>query len=705
MLLGRRPDIADLELTCVNSNTEVPYVDLVLEILENAIAMPIEIATPYGFDPNTDLAQTPLADAVATALRNVLERSAVSVGDTLSVALSPKTLLVGTYDDWLITDGFRHWVLRYYPQTLVVQRSRFLAARQLNVTDYTAAVTALDSGSLVTNDWVLPATRDPREKNLPVKGNPTVTALQAGISWTVNFTRAVRVSTTQHGNSGALILTSPDGVQQLLSVPCTVVALQHLVLALNARRLAEPLVSLLPPSLTYSVAAVGTQWEVSTVGTVTITFTAQRLQLASLTYQSTDARSDLLASPENRNPEAYVKLNAAVYPWALPFNLWLEEVRAFLSRRGISRRSLMEQCVPATRFTDQGIARELLGLSLSQATIIVGADAHQPWEFWGLQQGGNRVVDRNDPGTVASGTWLDVLGTNVSLLIQQAALSYRELLNVLQCQFVRATMPVLTPSGDDCNPSEMKLAGLVPGHLDRIHRLVRLWRIVGWSLFDLDLAIAAIPGGATTLDSAALLRLAGILRLQQCLGLAIGEIAAWWGQMTVGYYDYTVTEGATLTSLYERLFLNRNVVNPPDVAFALNAKRTELQYENPAVPPGIDEQVRHDPRCAEHHAGRVRPARRRSGGSERACGSGSAQPPQSCAPVSQCFACQGLAAAGSELFELQDADCHGRICEPRPIGRLRGYSAVRATHEFFAGYPELPLYLHPGRGSKSSAAA
>ena len=35
---SRRPDLGEIELTCKNTNTELPYVDLVLEILETAVA-------------------------------------------------------------------------------------------------------------------------------------------------------------------------------------------------------------------------------------------------------------------------------------------------------------------------------------------------------------------------------------------------------------------------------------------------------------------------------------------------------------------------------------------------------------------------------------------------------------------------------------------------------------------------------------------
>src|SRR5262249_55273551 len=114
VLLGRRPDIADIELTCENTNIEVPYVDLVLEVFENAIAMPIDVASPFGFDPRMDLAQTPLSNTVDASLRKVLSQSAETIADTLSVTKSQKALLIGTFDDWVINDGFRRWILRDY---------------------------------------------------------------------------------------------------------------------------------------------------------------------------------------------------------------------------------------------------------------------------------------------------------------------------------------------------------------------------------------------------------------------------------------------------------------------------------------------------------------------------------------------------------------------------------------------------------------
>ena len=361
---------------------------------------------------------------------------------------------------------------------------------------------------------------------------------------------------------------------------------QRVFIGLRNGEIAEPLRSLLPEGWPYQITPAGTgQWDISIEYETPINYIAERLQITSLAYQTSDRRDDLLAAPENRNPEAYNRLSAAVYPWTLPFNLWLAEVRAFLERRGITRRVLIERCKPLTRLTDQTAAREGLGLSLTEWNIAAAIDPRPTWEYWGLQQTGNRVVDRNDEKHVATGSWTAVLGFNVSLLMQQAGLSYRELLNVLQTQFVRAVAPVLTPSGDPCDPSKMKLQGLDPAHLDRIHRLVRLWRNVGGAVFDLDVAIAATTVDPALLNEAALLRVTNLRRLSELLQKPVSHIAAWWGSLTTVYQDYTSTKRPTVKSIYEQLFLDPTIVNPPDREFALNAQRTEIAYANPAAPP------------------------------------------------------------------------------------------------------------------------
>src|SRR5205085_11837897 len=54
-LLLRRPDLQDVELSCNNTNTEVPAIDLALEALENSVVFPFDVELPAGSDVEAQL--------------------------------------------------------------------------------------------------------------------------------------------------------------------------------------------------------------------------------------------------------------------------------------------------------------------------------------------------------------------------------------------------------------------------------------------------------------------------------------------------------------------------------------------------------------------------------------------------------------------------------------------------------------------------
>lgn len=56
VLFSRRPDLGEIELTCENTNTTLPYVDLVNEALENAVA-PYPAFTPFDLRARAPLGQ------------------------------------------------------------------------------------------------------------------------------------------------------------------------------------------------------------------------------------------------------------------------------------------------------------------------------------------------------------------------------------------------------------------------------------------------------------------------------------------------------------------------------------------------------------------------------------------------------------------------------------------------------------------------
>ena len=124
--------------------------------------------------------------------------------------------------------------------------------------------------------------------------------------------------------------------------------------------------------------------------------TLGELLVSGLTYQNSSVREDLTSTPENRNPAAYNKLATTntVFPWALPFDLWLEETRAFLDAVGVSRSDLIDMARPQSRLLEEASALELLGLSKSEAELIPSVSAStEPWIYWGLAEENNTVKD------------------------------------------------------------------------------------------------------------------------------------------------------------------------------------------------------------------------------------------------------------------------------------------------------------------------
>jgi hypothetical protein len=76
-LFGRRPDLGDIELSCENTNTTLPVIDLVTEVLENAVTPPaafVPVTLPPGLE--ADLAQTVATTALTAAFNPPLQSGA-----------------------------------------------------------------------------------------------------------------------------------------------------------------------------------------------------------------------------------------------------------------------------------------------------------------------------------------------------------------------------------------------------------------------------------------------------------------------------------------------------------------------------------------------------------------------------------------------------------------------------------------------------
>jgi hypothetical protein len=93
ILFRRRPDLGEVELTCPNTNTVLPYTDLVNEILERRIA-------PFAMFPLPAAAEAQLnAKTLSPAVRGAF------AAQQIELAASARVIVGATSNRWSITDG------------------------------------------------------------------------------------------------------------------------------------------------------------------------------------------------------------------------------------------------------------------------------------------------------------------------------------------------------------------------------------------------------------------------------------------------------------------------------------------------------------------------------------------------------------------------------------------------------------------------
>ena len=253
-------------------------------------------------------------------------------------------------------------------------------------------------------------------------------------------------------------------------------------------------------------------------------------------FQTRRPAEELKTYPEHLNAGAYARLRGAIYPWTLPFDLWAEEIRAYLELLGTSRAALIHAFRPSGAAAGPealAIARETLALTGTAWDTIAdtSSDNSRIWAAWGVE---------------ATTPLIEEL-SHVRAFLDRAGLTYGELIELLATRFInsdpeRPALYIVPPTG--CDLDVMDLVGLTDPMKGKIHRFVRLWRSLGWTMREVDLAIRTLGGG--TLDAACLLRIADLKRVQNAISSSVAEVLSLWGPLD--------TDGAA--SLYEREFWN-----------------------------------------------------------------------------------------------------------------------------------------------------
>jgi hypothetical protein len=590
-LKARRPDILGLELSCENTNTEMPYVDLVLEVLESAVCFPEVILLT-----SAEMAQLDAGTAPQTLLIE-LKATVERLDGTVTVDFDPAPTTSGAPRGLTLANGTRRWIAERQHKSMNVSGifPTGFAGATVPAPDASidAIVQALQQGRV---DTALQTLVCP-EPRLPVAGTPTVTALSDG-TWTVAFNREVYITFDVSSSPNQMQFLASD-LSLIESWPIPADWLTSLFEnALNQGTVPLPIAGLLPP-LVYKASHAGStfteRWVITTIQTVTVTYAPDSLTLTGMAYVASKADTDLTVFPANRNPKAYALLadaTASVFPWTLPFDPFIEEARACLAALGLPRGVLLRTLRPKLIRMTLEDACESLATSLQQLQIAAEAepDDTRGALLWGLNVSGNALIDPSGDSDAAAipSDWVGAL-SRLSVLIDRSGVPVTTLsaalLYTLYLQAV-GTAPSLSPQFE-CRPSQVTVNGLSSRHLKRLHRLLRLRLITGWTIRDLDTALWAVSdGGQSDVGQVQIVGLANIQELSRRFSLPIRQVAAWVGPMeTHAYTDVEAAGSPVQPSLYDEVFLAARPGRSSDPDFILNSAATELNYLTPGTTP------------------------------------------------------------------------------------------------------------------------
>jgi len=285
-------------------------------------------------------------------------------------------------------------------------------------------------------------------------------------------------------------------------------------------------------------------------------------------YQTTRTADELLTEPEHTNTDAYTTLRENCYPWCLPFNKdWLQQ-RTFLEPLKLSAHELREVFAEQDRpdcYAQPDIAREYLGMNPEEwcllTPLFIGNRPGQPglpmrvaWELWGLEQDRNNLMIDGVEDLLAD--WVGLLQVGL-VVANRAGISLRDVLALGNCQYIG--IKVASQCG---TPPTVTLTDVNVITAARMHNFLRLWRHLGWSMRELDMALQKLHPVEAGADPEAivpepvLVKLSLLKRLQERTGLPVDELLAWWYDIDTcaTYQDYSGECPVALRSVSERVF-------------------------------------------------------------------------------------------------------------------------------------------------------
>lgn len=245
--------------------------------------------------------------------------------------------------------------------------------------------------------------------------------------------------------------------------------------------------------------------------------------------------AELKAKPQYVQESVYNMLANLNKPYGShsAFSLWQTEAHAYLEKLGSPYSHIVETLKQGSA-DDYALACAYFKIPTNEATAITVS-----------------MTDVN----LLSWTPDPAVGRNVKTFLHDHQLSYAELVELLQCAYINPTTSITInrPIGS-CNLAAQELMGLGATELDKIWRFLRLLKYTGWTITELDLAIAHSKVGQNDLSVASLVNIYHFHRIQQELDLPVNQCLSFYGTMDVRERRNASNE--LIPSLYEAVYLN-----------------------------------------------------------------------------------------------------------------------------------------------------
>jgi hypothetical protein len=288
---------------------------------------------------------------------------------------------------------------------------------------------------------------------------------------------------------------------------------------------------------------------------------------ADATPEALSVNPEYLETPDATKAYQTLSDSSVVYPFTLPFDRYLETARNYLDFLGVSRYQLQKefglpQVTNAAR--SPRLAAEFLGSSEAEYVLITNQD------FAGESSLPKNILFKYFGYSANDHDWQKkTLIEQVPEFLSRTGLAYAELLELLETEYLNPHQAItleISSGTDTCDITAMRIAN-VGDLLPPLPAFLRLKKKLGWKTAELDYALRgfqASPGvvkgdNPRPIPANFVLVAAQVEQLRRTLNLSV--------EQTVSLLHDINTDGRA--SLYNSLFQNKAVINPPDPGLRL----------------------------------------------------------------------------------------------------------------------------------------